>query len=171
MTRNLKIVILLLIFIMGLTISCGCMKRDVSQIPPTPLTNPTLVPTQPSSIQSNDTGFEKTEELAKIKLSLVKVASLYESVTDEASGDNFTTNTDEAIRLFNETDTDLIFRGFFRWQPVPESSDAPLFGYPGNYVSEKAGYGYTYKHWERPSIKSKQQSQIPCSLVQSQHNA
>ncbi|MBU4289712.1 MAG: hypothetical protein KKG09_00460 [Verrucomicrobia bacterium] len=57
--------------------------------------------------------------LAREKLAHAKVASLYENVTDPVNG----RGAAGMIRVLRETHTDLIFRGFFRWYPVPESPD------------------------------------------------
>jgi hypothetical protein len=51
------------------------------------------------------------------RLSRVKVASLYENITDRVR------NVNETIRLLKETHTDFIFRGFWRWSPCLESPD------------------------------------------------
>jgi hypothetical protein len=61
-----------------------------------------------------------TEEAAKENLSKVKIASLYERATD---GTLYKRNKDEAVNLLKETKTELAFRGFWRWYPVPESPD------------------------------------------------
>ena len=74
-------------------------------------------------------------------LNQLKVASVYERVSD---GIAFSRSTDDVITILNETNTSLIFRTFFRWQPVPESPDASLPGYPSSYVKGKADIGYTY---------------------------
>ncbi|HTY52665.1 MAG TPA: hypothetical protein VMB35_05680 [Methanomicrobiales archaeon] len=74
-------------------------------------------------------------------LSRVKVAVVYERVTDGAV---IGRNMADVIRIFQETRTDLIFRGFFRWEAVPASPGASMTGYPASYVSGKADIGYTY---------------------------
>ena len=55
-------------------------------------------------------------------LSEVKVATLYEKVTDrELIGGR---SLNETINVIKQTNTDLIFRGFWIWNgPVPESSE------------------------------------------------
>jgi hypothetical protein len=50
----------------------------------------------------------------------VKIASLYERVTDGAL---YFRSEAETVNLLKETKTDLVFRGFWRWYPVPESPD------------------------------------------------
>lgn len=55
-------------------------------------------------------------------LSRVKIASLYEKVTDREV--NSGRSLEETIRLLKQTRTDMIFRGFWVWNaPVPESPD------------------------------------------------
>ena len=55
-------------------------------------------------------------------LSEVKVAALYEKVTDrDLTGGR---SLDETVRILKETRADLVFRGFWIWNaPVPESPD------------------------------------------------
>jgi hypothetical protein len=77
-------------------------------------------------------------------LSQVKSAILYERVSD---GVAFGRSMDEVVDIVEETRADLVLRCFFRWQPVRESSDAAMPGYPANYVSEKAKIGYTYEQY------------------------
>ena len=74
-------------------------------------------------------------------LSRVKVAVVYERVTDGAV---IGRTMADVIRIFEDTRTDLIFRGFFRWEAVPASPGASMTGYPASYVSGKADIGYTY---------------------------
>ncbi len=62
----------------------------------------------------------ETKEEAREKLSQVKVASLYENITD---GVFINRNTDKTIKILKETSTDLIFRGFWKWAPVVNSPD------------------------------------------------
>lgn len=73
-------------------------------------------PVPSSSVKPSD----KDKKEVKGELSKVKVASLYESVTDGAQIDR---GTNDVVDIFKETQTDLIFRGFWRWVPIPESPD------------------------------------------------
>lgn len=103
---------------------------------------------------------ESVEKDAMARLSEVKVASLYERVTDGAlygRGDS------ETINLLNETKTDLIFRGFWRWLPVPESpEDIPgeLAGLldmaPNQLKSEIVKSGYSHEQLRVMISKIKQ---------------
>jgi hypothetical protein len=55
------------------------------------------------------------------ELSQVKVAVLYENITD---GVQIGRSIDETINLLKETKADLIFRGFWKWAPVVDSPDS-----------------------------------------------
>ncbi|MBU4252057.1 MAG: hypothetical protein KKC39_04740 [Candidatus Omnitrophica bacterium] len=69
---------------------------------------------------------------AQERLSQVKVASLYENITD---GVAIGRSIDDTIGILKETKTDLIFRGFWKWAPVVDSPDnipAKLFELAGN---------------------------------------
>lgn len=91
---------------------------------------------------------------SKNDLGKVKVAVLYENITDGPPlGPQ--KSTGEIIRILKETHAGLIFRGFWRWLPAPESADdiAPeLAGYlagrakvsPGqiSFLAGKSGYNY-----------------------------
>jgi hypothetical protein len=128
--NRVKIIIVILILIIGLTFICGCSKREISPTPATfQTTSPTASSTQSTSSQAP-------------ALSQVKVASVYERVSD---GVAIGRSTSETVNIFKDTNTDLIFRGFFRWEPVPESPGASMPGYSSSYVSGKANIGYTYK--------------------------
>jgi hypothetical protein len=80
----------------------------------------------------------------KTDLSGVKSAILYERVSD---GVVFGRSVDEVVDIVEETDADLILRSFFRWEVVPESSDATIPGYPASYVKQKVGAGYSYEQY------------------------
>ncbi|MFH1157739.1 MAG: hypothetical protein V1721_02470 [Pseudomonadota bacterium] len=55
-------------------------------------------------------------------LAEVRVASLYEKVTDRPA--NGGRSLEETVRVLKETSTDLIFRGFWVWNgPIPDSPD------------------------------------------------
>ncbi len=69
---------------------------------------------------------------AQKRLSRVKVASLYENITD---GVPIGRSIDETIGILKETKTDLIFRGFWKWTAVVDSPDnipAKLFELAGD---------------------------------------
>ncbi len=72
----------------------------------------------------------------------MKVAVLYERVSD---GIVIGRTASDVLTIFNDTRAEFIFRGFFRWEPVPESPDAALAGYSADYVAAKAVVGYTYQ--------------------------
>jgi hypothetical protein len=84
---------------------------------------------------------------AVTSLSKVNVAVLYERVTDGAL---YGRSNDDVIKLFKQTKTDLIFRGFWRWRPVPESrKSAPeeVYKLGGTQAELQAvlDYNYTYE--------------------------
>ncbi len=56
----------------------------------------------------------------RTSLSQVKVAALYENITD---GVQMGRSIDETIRILKETNTELVFRGFWKWAPVVNSPD------------------------------------------------
>ncbi|MDD5596101.1 MAG: hypothetical protein PHY94_07675 [Candidatus Omnitrophica bacterium] len=77
-------------------------------------------------------GEESAKNEAQKRLSQVKVASLYENITD---GVPIGRSIDETIGILKETKTDLIFRGFWKWTPVVDSPDnipAQLFELAGD---------------------------------------
>ena len=123
---RVMIIIVVLLLVTGLVFVCGCSKRGTT-------TTPTPVQTSISSTP--------IQSYPVTPLSQVKVVTLYERVSD---GVAIGRNMGDVINIFRDTNTDLIFRGFFRWQPVPESPDASLPGYSSSYVKEKADIGYTY---------------------------
>gem|GEM_PF-1545773 len=66
---------------------------------------------------SQSTGGEKFKQ----RLPKVKVAVLYENITDGVLIDR---SIDETINILKETRTDLIFRGFWKWLPIVNSPDS-----------------------------------------------
>ncbi len=98
----------------------------------------------------------------------IKVACLYERVTDWI---NFNRSIDDVISILNETKTDFIFRGWWRWSPCPDDANMTLPpDFPSNYVENCVRRGYTYKHLENAikRIKEKMPSVIFCGAVPSQ---
>jgi hypothetical protein len=132
--------------IIGIVCISGCVRRGESQstVPTQSPSHAPTIQTSTSSASTNQIGTEKPTitHTQETTLSRVKVATLYERVTD---GIAFSRSMDDVVAIFKETNTDLIFRGFFRWEPVPESSDVTMPGYPNNYVTEKTNIGYSYK--------------------------
>lgn len=112
--------------------------------------------------------FPVTRSSRPIDLSLVKVASLYEYVTDGAT---IGRSKDEVLNLLKETKTDFIFRGFWRWDPCPESPETVLpLEYPLDYIKKRAQRGYTYEHLENAitEIKRNKPGIIFCGSVPAQ---
>lgn len=88
-------------------------------------------------LKVNDSKVCKSISENSLSIDQVKVASLYEKVTDYHIGDR---NIEDISRLLNETKTDFIFRGFWRWSPCPESPSTILPPeYPSEYVWEAIG--------------------------------
>jgi hypothetical protein len=105
---------------------------SVTIISAAPVTTSTIIPVSTTDIASQKT----------LNLSQVKVASVYERISD---GVSYGRSTSDMINIFKETNTDLIFRGFFRWESVPEFPGASMKGYNRSYVTDKAKIGYTYQ--------------------------
>jgi hypothetical protein len=111
-------------------------------------------PPQGTPIPAADAGEDVSAEAApdaalsiQQRMSQVKVAIVYERLSD---GIGFGRSVDDVADLVVETQADLIFRAFFRWQPVPESPESILAsscGLPSDYVAKKAAIGYTYKQY------------------------
>lgn len=110
---------------------------------------------------------EAVKEEARRKLSHVKVASVYETVSDSAvvekiTGGKTKRSTDDVVRFFKETKTDFIFRGFWRWNPCPDSP---------NMTSNRKHIlrGYTYEQLEQAISKIKKETPgvIFCSGIPS----
>ncbi len=60
------------------------------------------------------------KQKARDRFSQVKIASLYENITDV---DAFGRSLNDAIAQFKETRTDFIFRGFWLWSPAFQTPD------------------------------------------------
>ncbi len=71
-------------------------------------------------IPEGDTGPGPNREDMAGGLSRVKVASLYENITD---GVMLGRSVDATIEILAETQTDLVFRGFWKWMPVVNSPE------------------------------------------------
>jgi hypothetical protein len=104
------------------------------------------------------------KEEAKEKLSKVKVAVLYETVTDSAV---INRNVNDVVNILKETNTDFIFRGFWRWHPVPESCSQLPPGYNVHpiYSCEKLGYSYDHLREAITDIKKEMPDVIFCGAV------
>lgn len=71
--------------------------------------------------QGKKSVLEVDKNLATKKLSQVKVAVLYENITD---GVLIGRSLDETINILKETRTDIIFRSFWKWEPIINSPDS-----------------------------------------------
>ncbi len=99
----------------------------------------------------------------KPNLSQVNVASLYERVTDGIYYEPSYRSVDDLINLLNETKTDFIFRGFWRWSPpCPDSTEtaSPVL----------IKYGYSYQQLEEvlAQIKKEMPEVIFCGAIPAQ---
>lgn len=88
---------------------------------------------------------ETLKEEAIKRLSRVKIASLYQRVTDGTEGRNI----DDVITILKGTKTDFIFRGWWRWRPCPES--------PETAPDRALKLGYTYQHLREAVAKIKEE--------------
>ncbi len=77
---------------------------------------PSKMPEQIDNVLSSEWANSKND------LGKVKSAVIYESVT-EGSPIGKERSVDEIVKLLKETKADMIFRGFWRWSPVPESPE------------------------------------------------
>ena len=100
---------------------------------------------------------------AKRKLAQVRVAVLYERVTD---GRLYGRKMEEVIRLLKETKAQFIFRGFWRWNPCPNRPEQ----LPGRLRWRCEISGYSYRHLEEAISRIK--AEIPhiifCGAVPAQ---
>ncbi|RLI76667.1 hypothetical protein DRP04_12455 [Archaeoglobales archaeon] len=127
----------------------------------------TLTPTPEATTPSTPPTTPATPEEAKEKLSAVKVAVVYESITDyrsiEAMTDGAYKRTiDDVINILKETRADFVFRAFWRWQPVPES--------PAEATQNQILRGYTYEDLRQAiaSIKEEMPDVIICGAIPAQ---
>jgi len=87
---------------------------------------------------------ETLKEEAKNKLSQVKVAILYQRVTDGIYYLNKSVN--DVINILKETKTDFIFRAWWRWHPIPESPEEQPGFFTSGEIEEATRRGLTYEH-------------------------
>ena len=111
---------------------------------------------------------EKVKGEARVKLSQVKVAALYERVTDGIYYLN--RSVDDVINLLKAIKTDFIFRGWWRWYPIPESSDEKPNFFTQDEMEEAIKIGYTYKHLQQAvsKIKEEMPDTIFCGAIPAQ---
>ena len=103
-----------------------------------------------------------------LEISKVKVASLYERVID-GIGIFIGRSIDDVVNLLNETKTDFIFRGWWRWSPCPES----CFELPPQYIPICERNGYSYQNLQNAIKKIKDEipgiifcGAIPAQIIQ-----
>jgi len=82
---------------------------------------------------------EVVKEEARAKFSQVKIAVLYDRVTDGVR------NIGDVINIFKELNPDFIYRGWWEMYPIPESqNEAPGF-FTKEEIEELTRRGYTYE--------------------------
>lgn len=111
---------------------------------------------------------EDVKAAAKARLAQVKIASLYERVTDGAL---IGRSTADVVTIFEETDTDFIFRGWWRFNPCPESSTDSSGFFTSAQLAEAAERGYTYGQLRTtiPEIKAAVPDVIFCGAMGAQY--
>ena len=105
---------------------------------------------------------EKVKEEARRKLSRVKVAVWYQTITDYKA---FNRTMNDVITHLKETRTDFVFRAFWRWNIIPDTpcpSD-PVCSLPG--VSKLPGLSYQGLEKSIRRIKSELSNVIICGGV------
>jgi len=99
-----KMIIIIVVLMIGLVLASGCLKRQAPAVQPTPTPATTATPK-----------IEPTKGPSEPK---VDVAVVYERVTDGAL---YGRSNADMINLLKQVNPSFIFRGFWRWEPVPES--------------------------------------------------
>ena len=92
-----------------------------------------------------------------IPLGKVKIALLYERIGD---GKWIDRSVEDEIEIFKETNTDFIFRAFWRWFPIPEKCE-DLADEEKRELCELKGYSYS--HFKEAILKIK--SEIPDVII------
>ncbi len=105
---------------------------------------------------------ERTEG-PDVNLSRVRVAILYERVTD---GGLINRSLDDVVRIVEETKADMIFRGFWRWSSFPDDCSQ----LPKRLQARCELAGYSYEHLEEAvaAIKEAKPDLIFCGAVPAQ---
>ena len=110
---------------------------------------------------------QKIREKKGKNLSQIKVAILYERIGD---GRVINRGVEDEIEIFKETNTDFIFRAFWRWNPCPEKCD-DLSNV--NMRRKCKLLGYSYSHLEKTISKIKKEipgiiicGAIPAQIIQ-----
>ena len=110
---------------------------------------------------------QKIREKKVKNFSQIKVAVLYERIGD---GKLINRSVEDEIKIFKETNTDFIFRAFWRWTPCPEKCD----DLSNVNMREKCKFcGYSYSHLEKTISKIKKEipgiiicGAIPAQIIQ-----
>jgi len=99
----------------------------------------------------------------KTGLSQVKVAILYERVTD---GGLINRSLEDVQRIVTETGADMIFRGFWRWRPYPKECSQ----LPDRYRAQCELAGGSYRHLEEAisTVRKVKPNLIFCGAVPAQ---
>lgn len=139
------------ILILALILSRGHIRRPIPPPTPTPVPIPTPTPTPTPQAEEG--------------LSHIEVATLYERVTD---GGLVGRDVDEVIRLFKETKTDFIFRGWWIWQSCANTCSEVPAGITYPYDCELIGYSYAHFQDAISKIKEEMPDVIFCGAVAAQ---
>lgn len=91
------------------------------------------------------------KEKASEKILHIKIASLYERVTEGAI---FNRSIDDTVNLLNETKTDFVLRGFWVWTQAPNTCNQ----FSSQEIKQRCELGgYSYEHLDRAISKIKAQ--------------
>ena len=105
---------------------------------------------------------EEVKEEAREKLSQVKVAVWYQTITDYKA---FNRTIDDVIAHLKETRTDFVFRAFWRWKIIPDTPcpNDPICSLPA--ISKRPGVSYQELNDAVRKIKSELPDIIICGGV------
>ncbi len=118
-TKVAAVPLLVMLLVASLVGACTKPPLETPPLEP-PESTPTspVTPSPPPSVSAVPTP-------ATLELSQVKVAVLFERVTDhlyEKVTDRNVSDIENIIDMLRETKTDFVFRGFIKWGPIPPES-------------------------------------------------
>jgi|GEM_PF-677882 len=106
---------------------------------------------------------ENDDDCEEGDLSKVKVGVIYCWVSD---GEQINRSIDDIVHIFQETETDFILTGWYRFLPVPESPETVLpYPFPQDYVEDSAKKGYTYEQLKQAINAIKKEDIMFCGTV------
>ena len=116
-----------------------------------------LIGWKPHSSTSRFRTYETTKmEESKEKLLSAKVACWYQSITDYKA---FNRTIDDVISHLKETNTDFVFRAFWKYKVIPET----CFELPLNQRKTCEKAGYSYENFEKSVNEIKKE--IPSIII------